>query len=720
MAYPTTADRLFNLPDAAGGQTSEWLAYLVAMPAGSVAGNPADRKTSLNDLFSIIDLNITDRALRFDGIASAPTGIAGQGLIYFDPVTGKFNFQNGINPPIAIAPGGTDTNIQYNDAGAFGGEAGFTWNETTKTLSIGVGSTTSGKITLRASGASTTQTFQSADAPAASLTFKWPAASPTANQLLAAAAPSGGVVSLSWQTVAGATVPGNSTNVIFNNAGNFDGENALSWDFLNDRLGVGVGTAPAATLDVKAAGLGNLFQFTDSTAVNTFYGAIGATSASIGTAGAFPLILTANSVSRVYLDAGGAVQVGDITGVPAAWLHVRSVNDTLPGLIVDSPAAAASDLMQLRENTAQRFLFSPDARLTIGESTAQAGSIRFLATGNSNYQEIRPAVVPADSTSYLLPVNTPTAGQFLQALSVSLPNIQLQWSTPVAAAAGSAGMIQYNTSNLLDASADFTFTAASARVNLGVASTSTGTLRFNAAGNANTTDFRAGSAPASSLVYEWPNAAPSAGQVLQAAAPSGGVVALSWASGGGNNLYGTINTIVPADFTAVNADVLDVVTQVENVYSVQPASGGLRLFEKNIIPAPYSIRTGFAQVVDLRNFAGGGIYLRDSATGKMVTLRTAIFSFEQNINVTYWTDFNTFDSDAKQIRFQYPFFLMFFRIRDDNTNLYYDVSVDGRTYFTIYQTVRNFYCTPDKMGFYCNRSSVNEGGNWSFYDWTQS
>lgn len=36
------------------------------------------------------------------------------------------------------SPGGSDTHVQYNDGGAFGGEAGMTYNETTNTLSTGV------------------------------------------------------------------------------------------------------------------------------------------------------------------------------------------------------------------------------------------------------------------------------------------------------------------------------------------------------------------------------------------------------------------------------------------------------------------------------------------------------------------------------------------------------------------------------------------------------
>jgi hypothetical protein len=48
-------------------------------------------------------------------------------------------------------PGGSDTYVQYNDAGAFGGDAGMTYNETTDTLSL-AGSVIGTKLVARQSG----------------------------------------------------------------------------------------------------------------------------------------------------------------------------------------------------------------------------------------------------------------------------------------------------------------------------------------------------------------------------------------------------------------------------------------------------------------------------------------------------------------------------------------------------------------------------------------
>jgi len=41
-----------------------------------------------------------------------------------------------IGPGASSTPGGADTQVQFNDAGTFGGDAQFTWNKTTNTLTV--------------------------------------------------------------------------------------------------------------------------------------------------------------------------------------------------------------------------------------------------------------------------------------------------------------------------------------------------------------------------------------------------------------------------------------------------------------------------------------------------------------------------------------------------------------------------------------------------------
>ena len=100
-------------------------------------------------------------------------------------------------------PGGSDTEIQYNDSGAFAGSADLTWDDTGKVLDVG------GDVVLDDGGTYTT-TLQTITA--------------TANR----------TISLPDSTGTVALVAGSSGQFIFNNAGALGGSTVLSIDGSNN------------------------------------------------------------------------------------------------------------------------------------------------------------------------------------------------------------------------------------------------------------------------------------------------------------------------------------------------------------------------------------------------------------------------------------------------------------------------------------------------------
>jgi len=71
----------------------------------------------------------------------------------FNPFTGNFD-----NTGPTTTPAGSNTYVQYNDSGVFGGDANYTWNKTTKLLTLtqsSLASTPSASITLNNSTAAT-------------------------------------------------------------------------------------------------------------------------------------------------------------------------------------------------------------------------------------------------------------------------------------------------------------------------------------------------------------------------------------------------------------------------------------------------------------------------------------------------------------------------------------------------------------------------------------
>lgn len=121
----------------------------------------------------------------------------------------------------ATTPGGSNTQLQFNDSGSFGGDADLTYNKTTNALTIG------GDVTLNDGGSFTT-TLQTI--------------TPTANR----------TVSLPDATGTVALVAGSSGQLIYNNAGALAGTSSVTWDSTNgtrftNPFGYGTGAGGTVT-----------------------------------------------------------------------------------------------------------------------------------------------------------------------------------------------------------------------------------------------------------------------------------------------------------------------------------------------------------------------------------------------------------------------------------------------------------------------------------------
>ena len=113
----------------------------------------------------------------------------------------------------------------------------------------------------------------------------------------------------------------------------------------------------------------------------------------------------------------------------------------------------------------------------------------------------------------------------------------------------------------------------------GVASTTQGTLVLRNASSAFTQTIR-GTNPGASIIYDLPTTDPTAGQVLSATAPSGGVSTLSWitASGTGTvNAVGTINSATKSSNGAVISG-SNIIMQTADATNVGLVSIGTQTF----------------------------------------------------------------------------------------------------------------------------------------------
>jgi hypothetical protein len=123
--------------------------------------------------------------------------------VTFNPFTGNLDFVGSGGG--GGTPGGSDTQVQFNDDGAFGGSADLTWDDTGKVLEVG------GDINLDDGGANTL-TLQTVT-PTAARTISFPDAT--------------GTVGL---------VAGSSGQVTYNNAGAYAGLSTVTTDGTNVTL----------------------------------------------------------------------------------------------------------------------------------------------------------------------------------------------------------------------------------------------------------------------------------------------------------------------------------------------------------------------------------------------------------------------------------------------------------------------------------------------------
>ena len=208
------------------------------------------------------------------------------------------------------SPGGSNTQVQFNDSATFGGEAAFTYDKTTYTLGLGVASTTTGTFNLyNASSANAVSIKSGNNASAWTLTL--PTSGGTNNYALL----TDGLGNTSWGAVAQGTInTGTAGQITY-----YSGTNTLS----GTTTGTGVLTAlgnntntaggvlvPAAALTASAIVLGG-GSGTGPATTTTGTGVVTAIGNAVNTAGG--LLAPAAALTANALVVGGGSGTGPST-----------------------------------------------------------------------------------------------------------------------------------------------------------------------------------------------------------------------------------------------------------------------------------------------------------------------------------------------------------------------------------------------------------------------
>ena len=312
------------------------------------------------------------------------------------------------------------------------------------TLGLAGASGATGSLTFSVNGQANTQTLQGGDTPAATNTFKWPSADPTAGQVLTASAPAAGIVTLTWGAAGSISGSGVATRVAFwSGTSSLSSDAAYYWDNTNKRLSVGVGTSPGAPIDVLAESVSAIAQqWRPNT--GTMRAAIkldGGPETFFGTTTAHNFHLITSDVQRLSIEAAsGNVGINKPTAI-AAQLQIVANAATTKGLIVNSAPSTSVNLVEFYNDAALRFVFSNAGNLDIGLSGAggATGSITF--NGVTSGAVTMTVAAAAGTWTLTLPTTAGSAGQFLQTNGAGVTT----WATAGGGTpGGSSGELQYN------------------------------------------------------------------------------------------------------------------------------------------------------------------------------------------------------------------------------------------------------------------------------------
>lgn len=136
---------------------------------------------------------------------------------------------------------------------------------------------------------------------------------------------------------------------------------------------------------------------------------------------------------------------------------------------------------------------------------------------------------------------------------------------------------------------------------------------------------------------------------------------------------------------------------VRGIYETLPSS-----------PWQFDLKLSLIGIVG--NFIETGIMLRQSSTGKVIIFGPG-YRGSQEIDVTYWTSATAFSSVAFSGYLQ-SYTPMYFRVKDDGTNLIFSISRDGVGWVAVFTASRTafFSGSADGIGIAVYTEAVSGAG----------
>ncbi len=180
----------------------------------------------------------------------------------------------------------------------------------------------------------------------------------------------------------GAGVAGSGTNgqiAFWTGPTTLSGESALFWSATDDRLGIGVGSSPQTPLDVLANLSAVAQQWRENAGAARVQLQVPSSFGQIGTSSNHDFALLSNNTQRINIEAGGAVALG-VVGVAQGQLHIRAINATTIGLVVESAASPTAHLLEVRRAATPVLQATSSGALIHTTQPRTSGSARYHQT----------------------------------------------------------------------------------------------------------------------------------------------------------------------------------------------------------------------------------------------------------------------------------------------------------------------------------------------------
>lgn len=131
--------------------------------------------------------------------------------------------------------------------------------------------------------------------------------------------------------------------------------------------------------------------------------------------------------------------------------------------------------------------------------------------------------------------------------------------------------------------------------------------------------------------------------------------------------------------------------------------------------APYRFQVRLRVQALVANYLIAGMFLFDSTSGKLKEFGQ-VYNGGTNFQIA---NFNSYSSANGLVGSLIAVSIVpeWMRIRDDNTNWYYEVSADGVTWVTLAQEARNSFLTPDSLGVFVDGANATYGVSLAVSSW---